>query len=119
MVTNDLAKIAAANKDDQDDINGIKWQKYEVMAEAVAPVALFQARGSPVEHVPVSTAARALIADTPRLDEEALYQRSQYLEPGQGVMGPGAQSGAARFKRMMSEGFKLQQSVPEMSFQGV
>lgn len=70
VITNDLAKIVAANKDDRDDSNGIKWQKYEVMSEAVAPLALFQARGSPVEHVPVSAAARALIIDTPRLNEE-------------------------------------------------
>lgn len=41
------------------------------MAEAIAPLALYQARGDTVSGLAQSGGAQYLIADTPLLDEEA------------------------------------------------
>ena len=70
MVTQDLTKIHAAHSQDQESQDRIHWSKYSVMAEAIAPLALYQARGDIVAGLAQSGGAQYLIADTPLLDEE-------------------------------------------------
>lgn len=70
MVTQDLTKIHAAHSQDQESEDRIHWSKYSVMAEAIAPLALYQARGDIVAGLAQSGGAQYLIADTPLLDEE-------------------------------------------------
>ncbi|KAJ9121396.1 hypothetical protein QFC24_004734 [Naganishia onofrii] len=108
VITQDLTKIHAAHAQDQDTRESIHWPKYSVMAEAIAPLALYQARGDVVAGLPQSGGAQYLIIDTPRLDEDGLYRRSKHLEPDARPGMPSAQNSAAsstgvRFKRLMAE----------------
>ncbi|KAJ9108570.1 hypothetical protein QFC19_002286 [Naganishia cerealis] len=108
VITQDLTKIHAAHSQDQDNQEQIHWSKYSVMAEAIAPLALYQARGHIVAGLPQSGGAQSLILDTPRLDEDGLYRRSKHLEPDTRPGMPTAQSSASsstgvRFKRLMAE----------------
>lgn len=70
MITQDLTKIHAAHFQDQDTEERIHWSKYSVMAEAIAPLALYQARGDIVAGLAQSGGVQYLLADTPLLDEE-------------------------------------------------
>lgn len=70
VVTQDLTKIHAANPLDKDEADSIHWKKYEIIAEALGPVALFQSRQNPFAVLPGSGAARQMILDCPRLDED-------------------------------------------------
>ncbi|KAJ9107671.1 hypothetical protein QFC21_001131 [Naganishia friedmannii] len=108
VITQDLTKIHAAHAQDQDTKERIHWPKYSVMAEAIAPLALYQARGDIVAGLPQSGGAQYLIVDTPRLDEDGLYRRSKHLEPDSRPGLPSAQNSTAsstgvRFKRLMAE----------------
>ncbi|KAJ9115928.1 hypothetical protein QFC22_005071 [Naganishia vaughanmartiniae] len=108
VITQDLTKIHGAHAQDQDTKERIHWPKYSVMAEAIAPLALYQARGDIVAGLPQSGGAQYLIVDTPRLDEDGLYRRSKHLEPDSRPGMPAAQNSASsgtgvRFKRLMAE----------------
>lgn len=77
VVTQDLTKIYAAHSQDQETEERIHWSKYSVMAEAIAPLALYQARGDIVDGLAQSGGAQYLIADTPLLDEEVSPTRQR------------------------------------------
>lgn len=99
------------------------------MAEAIAPLALYQARGDIVAGLAQSGGAQYLLADTPLLDEEVstrvyfargvivinacdgqqgLYRRSKHIEPDPRPGASAAQSSSSlttgiRLKRLMAE----------------
>lgn len=98
------------------------------MAEAIAPLALYQARGDIVAGLAQSGGAQYLLADTPLLDEEVstlitlrlgivanacdaqqgLYRRSKHVEPDPRPGTSAAQSSSSsmtgiRLKRLMTE----------------
>lgn len=81
VITQDLTKVHAVNTSDVDEGDAIHWRKYEVIAEALAPISLYQSRQNPFATLPGSSAAKSLLFDCPRLDEDGLYDRSKQLEP--------------------------------------
>ena len=70
MVTQDLTKVHAVNTVDKDEKDAIHWKKYEVIADALGPISLYQSRQNPFATLPGSSAARQMIIDCPRLDED-------------------------------------------------
>lgn len=107
------------------------------MAEAIAPLALYQARGDVVAGLPQSGGAQYLIIDTPRLDEDVsrcfrcgrcdlrsqecsfyvtlsfqgLYRRSKHLEPDARPGMPSAQNSA-----VSSTGVRFKRLMAETMF---
>jgi len=70
VVTQDLTKVHAVNTVDKDERDAIHWKKYEVIADALGPISLYQSRQNPFATLPGSSAARQMIIDCPRLDED-------------------------------------------------
>lgn len=70
VVTQDLTKVHAVNTVDKDEQDAIHWKKYEVIADALGPISLYQSRQNPFATLPGSSAARQMIIDCPRLDED-------------------------------------------------
>jgi hypothetical protein len=82
VVTQDLTKVHAVNTSDKDEYDAIHWKKYEVIADALGPISLYQSRQNPFATLPGSSAARQMILDCPRLDEDvsSTHERSKPLE---------------------------------------